>query len=166
MADGDITCGLPSANAQSTSKSPVFCVAIIKLAQMTSQITSKLSKFETTQQSPEKLLETISVLESQIAELKYFLQQFVDLESPLDAGNEGVSLTLQQAIYIRMAYYIAVFDVHTTLTYPWSRKVLLFADKPEIEVRVRHSETIVAKTARNAIQATQFLRLNAATSLL
>lgn len=168
ISDDDITCELPSCDGQSGPASPVFFTALIKLAQLTSSSTRKISKIETRQQSPGALLEILSALESQLAELKNFLQQFVDLKSPLDHDHSGTNLTMQQAIYIRMAYNIAVFNVHTVLTYPWYRRLLSrdMIDNPELPIRIRHSESVVVEAARNMILATQFLRLDASTSLL
>ncbi|KAM5346085.1 hypothetical protein ACJ41O_009090 [Fusarium nematophilum] len=127
---------------------------------------SRLTFIETQQQSAELLVKTVAELDQKLKALERFIQQLVDLDSPLESCRPGADIDLQQAVYLRMAYYITVLDVHTPLTYPWSQRLFHLAGNPDLRDQVQASSEIVIKTARKVILATQFVRLDATTSIL
>ncbi|KAH7068618.1 fungal-specific transcription factor domain-containing protein [Paraphoma chrysanthemicola] len=165
MIDDDlVNCHLPQNNPSGGFSSSTYVIALTRHARLASQIAKRLS--QAINQPPDALARTISELSVSLDSLKCFLQQFLDVDRPTDHCKPGANLDLQQVTYIRMAYYVAVFDLRTTLTYPWSQQLLSQTDHETLRVQVQKSTEIVAKTARDAILSTQFLRLDATTSIL
>ncbi|KAH7110699.1 hypothetical protein EDB81DRAFT_926799 [Dactylonectria macrodidyma] len=164
--DDQISCPLPHTEPTDDSLVPKYSLALIKLAQMSSLTAKRLNHIETQQQSAAFLVETVGELDQKLKTLQRFVQQLVDLNSPLESCKPGADIDLQQAVYLRMAYYIAVLDVHTPLTYPWSQRLFNLAGSPDLRSQVQTSLDIVIQTARRAILATQFVRLDATTSIL
>ena len=162
--DDNISCQLPRTDLASNLSDSAYASALTRQAQLVSRIAKRLS--EALNRPPDVLARTMLELDESLDSLKTFLQQFVDFESPVDNCKAGANLSLQQSIHIRMAHYIAVFDLHTTLTYPWSQRILGQAAYEILRDQIQRSMEIVAKTARDAILATQFLRLDATTSIL
>ncbi|KAM5383740.1 hypothetical protein ACJZ2D_001729 [Fusarium nematophilum] len=164
--DDQISCPMPHMDPLEESSGPRYSLALIKLAQMSSLTSKRLTFIETQQQSAELLVKTVAELDQKLKALERFIQQLVDLDSPLESCRPGADIDLQQAVYLRMAYYITVLDVHTPLTYPWSQRLFHLAGNPDLRDQVQASSEIVIKTARKVILATQFVRLDATTSIL
>ena len=164
--DGHISYRTPDSNAPPTSSYHVYSIALIRLAQMSSLISKKFSHLETMQKPQELIVQTISELTESLESLKEFLDRLVDLDSPLEPCRQGIDIDLQQAIYIRMTYYVAVLDSHALVLYPWSLRILNLADHPQIQVQVGSSAEMVLKTSRLMRLGTQFVRLDTSTSTL
>lgn len=164
--DDQINCQMPHSALAEVSSTSTYAVALVKLAQMASLISKRLTCIETLQQSADHLVKAVVELNQRLMELETYLQQLVDLASPLEPGKPGAGLDLQQAMYIRMAYYITVLDIHTPLTYPWSQQLFNLMSNLHLRDQVQTSSELVIQTARRAIQATQFVRLDGTTSVL
>lgn len=160
--DGHISYRTPDSNAPPTSSYHVYSIALIRLAQMSSLISKKFSHLETMQKPQEPIVQTILELDESLESLK----ELVDLDSPLEPCRQGIDRDMQQAIYIRMTYYVAVLDSHALVLYPWSLRILNLADHPQIQVQVGSSAEMVLKTSRLMILGTQFVRLDTSTSTL
>ncbi|RSL87757.1 hypothetical protein CEP52_015423 [Fusarium oligoseptatum] len=164
--DDQISCSLPQKDHGEGSSNSQFAITVIKLAQMSSLTSKRLTLIETHQQSAEVLVRTVTELDQKLKTLASHIQKVVDLDSPLEPGKPGQDIDLQQAIYIRMAYYTIVLDVHTPLSYPWSQRLFNLQGDPDLQLQVQASSETVIQTARKAAMATQFVRLDACTSIL
>lgn len=164
--DDQISCSLPQKDHCESSSNSRYAITLIKLAQMSSLTSKRLTLMETNQQSAEVLVRTVAELDQKLKTLASHIQKVVDLDSPLEPGKSGQDIDLQQAIYIRMAYYTIMLDVHTPLSYPWSRRLFNLQGDPDLQLQVQASSETVIQTARKAAMATQFVRLDACTSIL
>ncbi|KAF4453500.1 Transcription factor [Fusarium albosuccineum] len=164
--DDQITCLLPQTGNGKGSSSSFYAIALIKLAQMSSLTSKRFALVETQQQSAELLVRIVIELGQKLKTLASHIERAVDLESPVELCQRSREITLQQAIYLRMAYYITVLDVHTPLTYPWSQRLSNIAGNPDLHFQVQVSSDIVVQTARKLVMTTQFVRLDASTSIL
>ncbi|KAM5380833.1 hypothetical protein ACJZ2D_003357 [Fusarium nematophilum] len=168
MIDDDhISCRIPDPSDLETSSSyRVYSIALIRLAQVASLTSKKFSSLETMQKPQNIIVDTIKELEEARESLRKVLDRLVDLDSPLEPGRPGSNIDLQQAIYIRMAYHLAILDIHAPVSYPWSLRILDLAEHPQLQVQSRSSAEIVVQTSRKMILGSQFIRLDASTSAL
>lgn len=167
MIDDDhISVQIPDSNPPGTSSYHIYSIALIRLARMASLISKKFSHLETIQKPQDLIIQTIAELNENLESLKEFVERLVDLDSPLEPCRQGINIDLQQAIYIRMAYYVVVLDTHAPVSYPWSLRILKLADHPQLQAQVQSSAETVVKTSRNIILGAQFIRLDASTAIL
>lgn len=165
--DDHITSHEPQFQASEPAGDATYSTALIKLARTISSVTRRLTSVETCRPSPEALTSTMLTLEDELEELKGYLGQFVDLDAPLRPLRHDTCLDLQQALYLCMSYYIIVFEIYSPVTYPWAQRSLdVRSSKLTLQKQIQKSITLTAKTARNAILATQFLQVDATSSIL
>jgi len=137
---------------------------LIKFAQLSSAVVSKLSSVRAFRQKPEVLVKTVCELDEQLHTLKSSVQPILTLDTPLDAvGSLPSGITLQQALYLHFAYYCTILDIHTALTLPWSRSILGLTRHHPLADQIKKSAGIVAKTSRIAILATKHVHIDANT---
>jgi hypothetical protein len=162
--DEQVSCPVFPVEPASRPMTATYSIILKKQAQLVSLILKRIS--QTSQQSPETFANTMMELCEHLEAFKDFAKELIDVDLPLEVCKAEDMINTQQASYVRMGYYISVFDVHTILTSPWSYKLLSPRAQNALRSQVQKSTEIVAKTARNAILATQFLRLDATTSIL
>lgn len=127
-----------------------------------SLVAEKFSSIQRNRQSPEAWANAVAELDVQHVELGSFLGDLVSLDTPLDNVKLPAGISVQQATYIRLTYFSISLDIHTTLTCPWSQ----LREHPTLRSQVHKSADIVARTARAAILATHFIRIDASTPIL
>lgn len=126
----------------------------------------KRSHIESWQQSPQVLASTVVSLGEENQRLESFLQQYLSLDTPSAIPTPGIGLSVREAVYIRLYYYNVTLDIHTIFSNPWSQYAFRLNDHADSRLQMEKSIQIVAKTARNAILASQYIQIDASTPLL
>lgn len=151
---------------ETSSSYHVYSIALIRLAHVASLTSKKFSYLEVMQKPQDLIVDIITELDEARELLRKFLDRLVDLDSPLEPGRPESNIDLQQAIYIRMAYHLAILDIHAPISYPWSLRILDLGNHPQLQVQSRLSAEIVVQTSRKIILGSQVIRLDASTSNL
>lgn len=160
--DHEISCQLLRIPPPGASINIEYASTLIKLAQMMSVVAEKSFDIDRFASSPEALASAAAELDAQHDELGASLRDLVSLDVPLDCVKLPANMTLQQATYIRLMYFVIGMNIHTALTCPWSQ----LRKNPALLSQVQKSTDIVARTARAAILATHFIRIDASTPVL
>ncbi|KIW30214.1 uncharacterized protein PV07_05973 [Cladophialophora immunda] len=168
LMDEDINCEWPVAEPGSNSVNETYCSILIRLAQMSSTVTRRLSNIDSSQQPQpaQDLASTVAELDAENRRLGELLQPYLSLDKPASLPTPDGELTVQQAVYIRLYYYNITLDIHTILSNPWSRAAFNLRDHPASRLQMEKSVQTVATTARNAILASQYIHIDACTPLL
>lgn len=136
---------------------------LIRLARLSSLASKRLSTVRAFQQGPESLVRSVADLHEQLVTLKDSLDPLISLDGPLDPNMLPSGMTLQQTMYLRSAFFSLSLDIHTSLTYPWSRSMLGLTPHVEMRDQVKKSTYLVAETCRQAILATEHIHFDAST---
>lgn len=166
LNDDEISCEWPSVRASTTTVNVVYCTSVIKLSQLISEVLRRLSTVEAFRQSPSCLAATVADLDREKTAVETYTSQYFSLDSPTGLPYPGSGLDVQQVIYLRLLYYVAVSGIHTVLTNPWSHSSPSFKNRPDLDHQVKISDELVAKTSRDAILATQYIRIDVSTPLM
>lgn len=94
------------------------------------------------------------------------VERVLSMKSALDPSSLPADLSLKVALALHFTYYGLLFDIHTTLTYPWSRGIISLRQHPSFRDQVERSYSIVAKTSRDVILASRHIPLDAACPFL
>jgi hypothetical protein len=142
-----------------------YSTTMTRLCQLSSRVAKRLSNAHALRQSPEELANTIQKLDQELIVLKSSLQDIVHLDTPINPSRLVVGISAGQAMSIQSMYYGMVFDIHTPLTYPWSRGIPSLSQLPNVQSQVEASSAIVADTSRKAIMASTFVQPDANCSI-
>jgi hypothetical protein len=138
---------------------------LIRLARLSSVVSKRLSTVRAFQQGAELLVRSVAELDEQLNALKRSVNPILLLDSPIKLNRLPAGMTLQQAMYLRCGFYNITLDIHTALTYPWSRSMLGFTPHAVLRNQVEKSTQLVAETCRNALLATEHVHFDASTPM-
>jgi hypothetical protein len=136
---------------------------LIRLARLSSAVSKRLSTVRAFQQGAELLVRSVAELDEQLNALKRSVDPILFLDSPVKLNQLPAGMTLQQTMYLRYGFFNLTLDIHTALTYPWSRSMLGLTPHAALRSQVEKSTQMVAETCRNAILATEHIRFEAST---
>lgn len=139
---------------------------LIKLHQLCSLVGKSLSSAQAFRQNPAELLRTVRYLDEKVRVLGEEVEHVLPMKRPLDPSHLPGNLSLQLAMALHFTYYGLLFDIHTTLTYPWSRGIISLRQHPSFRDQVERSYSIVAKASRDVILASRHIPLDAACPFL
>ncbi len=88
------------------------------------------------------------------------------LDDLMVSSSLANGLSLNMALLIHFTYYGLLFDIHTTLTYPWSRGIINLRRHPTFRTQVERSYAVVAEASRAVILESRFIHLDAACPFL
>lgn len=142
------------------------CTVLIKLHRLCSLVGKSLSSAKAFRQNPTDLLQTVTCLDEKVRALGEEVEVVLSMKTPLDPSCLPRNLSLKLALALHFTYYSLLFDIHTTLTYPWSRGIISLRQHPSFRDQVERSYSIVAKASREAILATRNVPLDAACPFL
>ena len=158
--DDEISCRVPHLAPSGEFVNVTFCTIYIKLCQILSRASKRLSSARALRQSKEELVKAITELDQEIASFKLSIKDITTLDEPLDLAKLPAGFTIGQITWIHFLYYSLMLDIHVPLTCPWfhdptnNQEVMPFLDQ------VERSSSIVANSARAAILATRFVELD------
>ncbi|EXJ53348.1 uncharacterized protein A1O5_13419 [Cladophialophora psammophila CBS 110553] len=136
---------------------------LIRLARLSSLVSKRLSTIRAYQQGAELLVRSVAELDEQLNVLKRSVDPILVLDSPIKLNRPPAGMTLQQLMYLRYGFFNVTLDIHTALTYPWSRGMLGLTPHVALRNQVEKSTQMVAETCRNAILATEHIHFDAST---
>lgn len=139
-----------------------YATSLIQLAQMNSLVATKFASLNNLYQDPEALASIVSELQARHIQVGVPLGDLVNPNIPFDSTKLPDWVNLQQAMYLRIAYFNISLDIHTPLTHPWSH----MRQYPALQSQVQESMDIVARTVRAVILSSQFISIDATTPLL
>ena len=162
--DDNISCQIPAqVPAGSTSNVEVFR-AIVRHAQISSQISKRLMSVKAFREKPSEFLRSVSDLHGQLMEFRDSLPPLLRPGRSLTLSQCAQSPTrLTQMFYLHFAYYGSMIATHVLLTYPWTSGRFRTESQPSFRNQISLSSTTVAEAARNIILNTRSLDVNAAT---
>ena len=166
MEDEEINCHIPSSAPSACSVNIVACTILIKLHQTCSSIRKSLSSATAYRQKPAELLQTVKALDQKLHLLGMEIEHTLPIHTPLEPSRLPLSLSLTMALVIHFTYHSLLFDIHTTLTYPWSRGIISLRQHPSFRAQVESSYAVVAKASRDIILASRHIPLDAACPFL
>ena len=161
--DDEINCQIPITSSAGSSLNIGYCTTLIQLAQMSSLVAKRLSSVRAFRAGAQALVRTVTELDEELYALKQSIEPVVSLGSPVNLNRLPQGMTLQQTIYLQIVYFATVLDIHTALTYPWSRSILSITPQPVLRSQVEKSAQKVAETCRSAILATEHIHFDAST---
>lgn len=111
------------------------------------------------------LVRSVAELDEQLNTLKRSIDPIISRPAAPSITLLPSGMTLQQTMYLRGALQSIALDIHTSLTYPWSRSLLGVTPHVALRDQVETSTQIVAETCRQAILATELIRFDASTPM-
>ena len=162
--DDNISAHLPhSAPTGSTADVEIFR-AIVKLAQICSQISKRLMSVKAFQQPASDFLASVVDLHTQLEQFHESLSVDWRPGTPITPSQHGLSSPrLIQIIYLHFAYYGSLIATHVLLTYPWMSGRFREDSSLSFWRQQNLSSATVADAARNIIMNTRALKVDAAT---
>lgn len=166
MEDEEINCEIPTLAPSHCSMHVAACTILIKLHQLCSLVGKSLSSAKAFRQGPVELLLTVRNLDEKLHALGEEVERIVPLSSLPDPTRLPSNLSLTLALVIHFTYHDLLFDIHTTLTYPWSRGIISLRQHPSFRGQVERSYSVVAKACRAIVLANRHIPIDAACPFL
>ncbi|KIW24256.1 uncharacterized protein PV07_09984 [Cladophialophora immunda] len=166
LNDEEINCEWPKPQELTTKINSVYSTPLIMLAQLISQVTRKFSTVQAFQQSPQAVAAIVVDLDRKTTAFEEYIRPHIAFEHPTEPPRASSGLSNQQAIYIRLLYFILVVGIYSTLTNPSCRTALNFKDSPDVQLQVEKSTEIVVKASRTAILTAHYIHVDANTPIL
>ena len=138
---------------------------LIQLSQISSGVSKQLSTIQIQRDGAQALVRKILELDQRLNVLKKDLETFIILGNPVNPDRLPLDLNLQQTVSLQCTYHSIVIDVHSTLTYPWSRNLLGLPPDRFVQSQVEKSFEVVADTCHNSMLTLQYVHIDAATPL-
>lgn len=139
----------------------MYCNMLIRLSQLSSRVNKQLSSVQAFRQPTSATIRTVVDLDRQLRALKDSMAYLFSVDAPINPVTLPASITLNQALYLQFTYYNLLFDIHTTLTYPWSQTMLRPLENAAHQTQIQASRSIVADAARSLILATKWILVDA-----
>lgn len=126
-------------------------------------MTRRLSSVQVLRIGAQGLVKLVAEFNEQLHALKADLLPTINLGGPLNPNRLPPGLNLQQAVYLHCFYYTTELEIHSTLTYPWSRNLLGLGLNPALTTRVSASMDRVVSTCHSAMLTLHYVHIDAAT---
>ncbi|OAL39604.1 hypothetical protein AYO20_01001 [Fonsecaea nubica] len=161
--DDDVSCQVPTSAPPDSSVNIEYCNTLIRLARLSSVVSKRLSTVQAFQQGGAALVRSVAELDEQLNMLKRTIDPVICRPSSPSPSQLPPGMTMQQVMYLRGALQSITLDIHTALTYPWSRSICGMTPDAALRDQLETSTQIVAETCRQAILATEHIRFDAST---
>ncbi|KAH0846011.1 putative fungal specific transcription factor [Fonsecaea pedrosoi] len=161
--DDDVSCQVPTSAPPDSSVNIEYCNTLIRLARLSSVVSKRLSTVQAFQQGGAALVRSVTELDEQLNMLKRTIDPVICRPSSPSPSHLPPGMTMQQVMYLRGALQSITLDIHTALTYPWSRSICGMTPDAALRDQLETSTQIVAETCRQAILATEHIRFDAST---
>lgn len=123
----------------------------------------RLSSVQAFRRGAVAFAKSVSELEERLDALHLSLEPGFSLSAPIDFKRIPLGMSLQQILYLKYFYFNMVLDIHTALTFPWSRSILGLTPHPALQNQLARSTALVAETCRSSILTTQHIHFDAIT---
>lgn len=164
--DEEINCQIPTSGASYCLMNFPARLVLVDLHQLCSFVGKSLSSARAFRRNPTELLQMVTFLDEKARVHGEAVERVLSMKSALDPSSLPADLSLKVALALHFTYYGLLFDIHTTLTYPWSRGIISLRQHPSFRDQVERSYSIVAKTSRDVILASRHIPLDAACPFL
>ncbi|KIV79464.1 hypothetical protein PV11_07026 [Exophiala sideris] len=161
--DDDVSCQVPTSAPPNSTVNVEYFNILIRLARLSSLVSRRLSTVRAFQQGVEYVVRSVAELDEQLDALKGSIDPTISNSTPPKSSPISSSMTPQQIFYLRSALFSLTLDMHTSLTYPWSRSMLGLTPCATLRDQVNKSTQIVAETCRKAILASDHVQFDAST---
>ncbi len=139
---------------------------LIKLHQVCSFVGKSLSSPRAFRKRPVEFIQTVNDLDRKVRSLGEEIEDILLVKGSLDPSRLPGNLSLTMALAIYFTYNDLLFDIHTILTYPWSRGIISLRQHPSFRGQVERSYSVVAKACRDIILASRHIPIDAACPFL
>ena len=165
--DDEISCATPSACTAGSALNVDYCLALIRLAQLSSNVMRRLSSVRSLRLNAQAIVETVSQLQQRANAIKDEIEitNGLSLGQSIKVGQLPAHLSLEQVLYLQYAYFNALLDIHTVLACPWSRALVALQPHATFRTQVETSMKMVAETSRSAVLATKDIPVSRPTPL-
>ncbi|KEF57046.1 uncharacterized protein A1O9_07236 [Exophiala aquamarina CBS 119918] len=161
--DDNISCQVPSSIVPGSTIDRGFLTSMINHAQISARIYRKLLTVSSFRQAPMTFIETMAELSLQLELWKDSLSPALRPGTPISIAEFPSTRDLNKVMYLQFAYYGSLTAIHTIFYFPWISVICgINAHDTAHSSQIASSSKIVAETARNIIQATRFMRVDAA----
>ena len=109
------------------------------------------------------MVRSVAELDEQLEALKSSMDPTILDSTRPKSSLLPSAMSPQQIAYLRSALFSLTLDMHTSLTYPWSRSMLGLTPCAPLREQVNRSTQIVAETCRKAILASEHVQFDAST---
>jgi len=113
-----------------------------------------------------EFIQTVNDLDRRVRLLGKEVEKIFLINGSLDPSRLPGELSLTLALAVYFTYNDLLFDIHTTLTYPWSRGIISLRQHPSFRSQVERSHSVVAKACRDIILTSRHVPLDAACPFL
>lgn len=123
----------------------------------------RLSSVQVLRLGGQALIGVVTQLDEQLSALRLELAPIIMLGQSFNPNRLSTGLSLQQAVYLHCLYYTTELDIHNTLTYPWSQRLLGSQPDPCISTQVAVSIEKVISSCHTAMLTLNYVHIDAAT---
>ena len=155
--DDDISCQVPSGIAQQSSAEVQMIIHKTRFAQISSQISRRLTSVKAFHQSSDELIKAVAELTKQLEQWR--------AEQPI-TSNSASSAPVECSQFDRYfdyAYYGGLAAIHQTFAYPWIANLIGSEENQSFRNQVAQSTRIVAEAARHMILIAKHSKIQANT---
>ena len=162
--DDNISCKVPTKLPTGSTADVEIFTAMVRHAQISSQISKRLMSVKAFQQSPTEFLASVSDLHAQLQQFRESLPTAWRPGTPIMPSDwPGSGARVTQMLYLHFAYYGSLIATNVLLTYPWISGRFGSESDPSFRGQANLSSLTVANAARNIILNTRAIEINAAT---
>ncbi|EXJ70411.1 uncharacterized protein A1O5_06479 [Cladophialophora psammophila CBS 110553] len=161
--DDDVSCQVPTSAPPDSTVNIEYCNTLIRLSRLSSLVSKRLSTVQAFQQGAEALVRSVAELDEQLNVLKRSIDPIISCPSAPCPTQLPSRMTPQQIMYLRGAIQSITLDIHTSLTYPWSRSMCGLTPHAALRDQIETSTQVVAEICRQAILGTEHIRFDAST---
>ena len=163
MDDDDISCQVPKSIVPGSTINLEILTHIVTHAQIASRICKRLVSVASSRQTPTVLTETVTDLNLQLQRWRESLNPSLQPDIPINPTELRSTRELNIIIYLRFAYYGSLTAIHTIFCYPWiSANREIDPHNAAFSEQIATSTNIVTDAARNIINTTRSMRIDAA----
>lgn len=123
----------------------------------------RLSSVQILRLGGQALIGVVTQLNEQLLALRMELTPTIMLGKSLNPNRLSKGLNLQQAVYLHCLYYTTELDIHNTLTYPWSQRLLGSQPDPYVGTQVAVTIDKVISSCHTAMLTLNYVHIDAAT---
>ncbi|KAK5739936.1 hypothetical protein LTR17_005032 [Elasticomyces elasticus] len=157
--DDEVTCPIPSAGYVPGAFSLSYCHSLIRISKVSSHIEKGLSAVRCSRMGAAATVQAVHQFEAELVAAKDSIYGAFGLVlgETVDLNKLPNKMTLDQCIYVQVAYCTAMLSVHTVLAYPWMRPLIGLRLDDRFRDDIARASDTLARISRQLIKMTEHI---------
>lgn len=158
--------GIPTYSPAGHNVRIPYCTVLIHLSRFSARSRKEILGAVHSARSLGDVITAAHSLDNELWLLRDLVRPTIDLGASLYVSRPVNDISLNQALHLQYTYYSLIIDIHTPITYPWSRSRLALSNNAEFKRSLDKSLCAVADASQAIIMATRHIRIEASCPVL